>query len=75
MSAVGETALHDALRTELSARGLTETSAKTADLYIARHVFVASGSLGARIHRLGLRAITAAGLTDTDITACGPALR
>ena len=40
MSAVGETALHDALRTELSARGFTETSAKTADLYIARHVFV-----------------------------------
>jgi hypothetical protein len=40
MSPTGETALRDALRTDLASRGLTETSAQKADLDIVRHVFV-----------------------------------
>jgi hypothetical protein len=40
MSPVAETALHDALRTELGARGITEAAANRADLNIVRHVFV-----------------------------------
>ena len=75
LSPVAETALHDALRTELSARGLTEAPAKTADLHIVRHVSVHSVVSVQQVHRLGLQAIAAAGLTGTDITACGPVLQ
>ena len=40
MSPTSEAALRDALRAELSSRGLTEAPAKRADLDIVRHVFV-----------------------------------
>jgi len=40
LSPTSEAALRDSLRTELGARGLTEASAKNADLDIVRHVFV-----------------------------------
>jgi len=40
MSPVAEAALRDSLRTELAAKGITETSGKNADLDIVRHVFI-----------------------------------
>jgi len=40
MSPAGEAALRDAVRAELSKRGITEASGKKADLDVVRHVFV-----------------------------------
>jgi hypothetical protein len=40
LSALSEATLRDALRTELSARGITEAADRKADLDVVRHVFV-----------------------------------
>ena len=40
MSPTAETALREALRSELAARGITETSRKKADLDVVRHAFI-----------------------------------
>jgi len=40
MSPTSEAALHDALRTELAARGITEAPGKKADIDVVRHAFI-----------------------------------